>query len=66
MTKALIGLLVFFSFFIYSCSKDNCKSCTGCKTKADLRLCEDEFEKTSDYNDKVDDMVSDGCACLDD
>ncbi len=49
-----------------ACGKDNCKRCTGCKTKADARLCEKDFEKTSDYYDKIDDMVSDSCTCVDD
>lgn len=52
------------SLFV-ACSSENCKECTSCKTKADAELCEEDFEKTSDFNDQVDNYVSDGCTCSD-
>ena len=64
MKKILLPIIL-ISLFTISCSKKNCKDCTGCLTKADAELCEEDFEKTSDYNDKIDDMVSDGCTCSD-
>lgn len=63
MKKILISGIFIFTLFITSCSKDNCKECVDCKTKASATLCEEDFEKTSDYDDKIDDMVSDGCTC---
>ncbi|TXB65842.1 hypothetical protein FRY74_04545 [Vicingus serpentipes] len=48
-----------------SCNKNNCKECTGCKDLPNATLCEDDFEKSSDYNDQVDNYVSNGCNCKD-
>jgi len=59
-----VGLFLLTIGFM-SCSKDNCKECTNCKTKANATLCEDDFEKTSNFNDEVDVMISDGCTCVD-
>ena len=66
MKKTLTILLLASAAFLFqSCGKDDgvCKECSGCKTKATATLCEDDFEKASDYSDKIDDMVSDGCNC---
>ena len=48
---------------VVSCSKDSCKECTGCSTLPNATLCEDDFEKTSDYEDQVANYESDGCTC---
>lgn len=53
------------SFFFTSCGDDNCKECTNCKSKANTTLCEEEFEKKSNYDDEIDVMISDGCTCVD-
>ena len=58
----IIGLFC-FGLTVVSCSKDSCKECTGCKTLASATLCEDDFEKTSNYNDQVENYQSDGCVC---
>lgn len=62
--KKLFLVACIASFFV-ACSSENCKECNGCKTKADAELCEEDFEKTSDFNDQVDNYVSDGCTCSD-
>ena len=46
-------------------AKDDCKQCNKCLTKVSAEVCEDSFEKSSDYNDKIDDYLSDGCECKD-
>ena len=62
--KKLLLISLFSSALIFaSCSKKGCKECKDCQTKAAETLCEDDFEKTSDYNDKLEDMASDGCNC---
>ncbi len=50
---------------VTSCGSDDCKECTNCKTKANVTLCEDDFEKSTNFNDEIDNMVSDGCTCVD-
>ncbi|MDF1672959.1 MAG: hypothetical protein P1U41_05615 [Vicingaceae bacterium] len=66
MKNILLLFVVSTTMLFASCSSKNCKECTNCDTKSNATLCEDDFEKTSDYNDKLDDMISDGCACKDD
>ncbi len=60
----IIGLFC-FGLTVVSCSKDSCKECTNCKTLANTTLCEDDFEKTSNFNDQVENFESDGCSCND-
>jgi len=59
----LIAGLFCFGLTFVSCSKNDCKECTNCKTLANATLCEDDFEKTSDFNDQVANYESDGCSC---
>lgn len=63
MKKLIFPFAILFITVITSCSSKNCKECTNCLTKSNTELCEDDFETASDYNDKIDDMVSDGCSC---
>lgn len=64
MKKVIILGLVCVGLTFASCKKDkNCKECTGCKTLAPATLCEDDFEKTSNFNDQVQNYQSDGCIC---
>ena len=65
MKKLIYLSAIFLTTTVSACSSKNCKDCSGCLTKASVELCEDDFEKTSDFNDKIDDMVSDGCTCKD-
>ncbi len=58
----MAGLFCFGLAFV-SCSKENCKECTNCATLPNITLCEDDFEKTSNYNDQVENYESDGCTC---
>ena len=58
----LIGLFL-VGTAVVSCSKSNCKECIGCSTLPTTTLCEDDFEKTSNYNDQVENYESDGCTC---
>ncbi|MCW8898660.1 MAG: hypothetical protein OQJ96_05270 [Flavobacteriales bacterium] len=62
MKKSIIVGLFLIGIAFVSCSKD-CKECKSCKTLAPATLCEDDFEKTSDYNDQVQNYESDGCVC---
>ncbi len=63
MKKLIVTGLICVGMAFISCSKNSCKECTGCKTLANATLCEDDFEKTSNYNDQVANYESDGCAC---
>jgi hypothetical protein len=63
MKKIILASLICVGVSFVSCSKDSCKECTGCQTLANATLCEDDFEKTSDYNDQVQNYESDGCSC---
>lgn len=64
MKKVIILVSVCVGLTFASCKKDkNCKECTGCKTLAPATLCEDDFEKTSNFNDQVQNYQSDGCIC---
>ena len=63
MKNLIVPILFCVTLLASSCSSKNCKECTDCKTKVSATLCEDDFEKTSDYNDKIADMESDGCNC---
>ena len=65
MKRVLLASIFTTALVFASCSSKNCKECTGCATKSDQTLCEEDFEKTSDYNDKLDDMASDNCSCAD-
>ncbi|PCJ24802.1 MAG: hypothetical protein COA97_09085 [Flavobacteriales bacterium] len=59
----LIASIFCLGIAFTSCSKSNCKECTNCQTLANATLCEDDFEKTSNYNDQVENYESDGCTC---
>ncbi len=62
--RRLIFIGLFCSGMVFvSCGKSSCKECNGCKTLPSATLCEDDFEKTSDYNDQVQNYESDGCVC---
>lgn len=63
MKKVLITGVFLAGLTLMSCSKSNCKECTSCETKATATLCEEDFEKTSDYEDQLDNYTSDGCDC---
>ncbi|MCB0400808.1 MAG: hypothetical protein KDD41_01875 [Flavobacteriales bacterium] len=63
MKKIVLLIIISTGVFMTSCSKKSCKECSGCKTLQSATLCEDDFEKASDYNDQVDNYVSDGCTC---
>ena len=64
MKKVIILVLVCVGLTFASCKKDkNCKECTGWKTLAPATLCEEDFEKTSNFNDQVQNYQSDGCIC---
>jgi len=63
MKKIIIIGLFLIGIIVVSCSKDSCQECTGCKTLPAATLCEDDFEKTSNYNDQVENYESDGCTC---
>ena len=63
MKKLIFAILVCVGMTVVSCSKDSCKECTGCKTLASATLCEDDFEKVSNYDDQVQNYESDGCTC---
>lgn len=66
MKKIAFLTTIFLPTFIFiSCGNDNCRECTNCKTKANTTLCEDDFEKKSNFDDEVDVMISDGCTCVD-
>ncbi len=65
MKKVLFVSLFCFGLTLGSCTKsESCKECTDCKEKASATLCEESFEKTSDFEDKVEDYVSDGGTCV--
>jgi hypothetical protein len=60
----LISFILMGLLSTTACKKDkNCKECTGCKTLPTTTLCEDDFEKTSNYEDQVQNYESDGCNC---
>jgi len=63
MKKVIIIGLFLVGMTVVSCSKGSCKECTGCKTLPNATLCEDDFEKTSNYDDQVQNYESDGCTC---
>jgi len=63
MKKVIIPILFSLTLVVASCSSKNCQECTSCLTKANETLCESDFQTTSDYNDKLADMASDGCNC---
>ena len=63
MKKILLILLCSITLIISSCDKNVCKECIGCDTLSNLTLCEDDFEKTSNFNDQVENYQSDGCTC---
>ena len=65
MKKFIYPLILMLAVGISSCSKKDCKDCTGCATKADAELCEEDFETSSDFSDQIDNYVSDGCTCAD-
>ena len=65
MKKILFITVCSTALIFASCSKSNCKECTGCDNLPSATLCEDDFEKTSDFNDQVDNYVSNGCECKD-
>ena len=65
MKKLLFAGLICVGMVAVSCSKNSCKECTGCNTLPTATLCEDDFEKTSDYDDQVQNYESDGCSCND-
>ncbi|PIQ15437.1 MAG: hypothetical protein COW67_08400 [Flavobacteriales bacterium CG18_big_fil_WC_8_21_14_2_50_32_9] len=63
MKKSIIVGLFLIGIAFVSCSKNDCKECKNCKTLPQTTLCEDDFEKTSDFNDQVQNYESDGCSC---
>ena len=63
MKNLAITSVFLLALFFASCSKDNCKECTNCQTLPNITLCEDDFEKTSNFNDQVENYESDGCTC---
>ena len=63
MKKAIIIGSFLIGTTVVSCSKDSCKECTNCQTLPSTTLCEDAFEKTSNYEDQVQNYESDGCTC---
>ena len=67
MKKVLLISIFTTAIIFSSCSskKNNCKQCNKCATKVSAEVCEDNFEKASDYEDKIDDYLSDGCECKD-
>jgi hypothetical protein len=65
MKRITLFAVAIAAISLASCSSKNCKECTNCATKPNERLCEEDFEKTSDFNDKLEDMASDGCYCAD-
>ncbi|PCJ27015.1 MAG: hypothetical protein COA97_04815 [Flavobacteriales bacterium] len=68
MKKVLIATIFCTTLIFASCSskeKNDCKQCNKCATKVSAEVCEDNFEKSSDYYDKIDDYLADGCECKD-
>lgn len=63
MKKVIIIGLFLAGMTVISCSKSSCKECTGCSTLPTATLCEEDFEKTSNYDDQVENYESDGCVC---
>lgn len=62
MKKVIVIGLFLVGITVVSC-KESCKECTECSTLPTTTLCEDDFEKTSDYEDQVQNYESDGCNC---
>lgn len=63
MKNLIVLSFILSSIIVVVSCKGECKECTGGKTLSNTTLCEEDFEKTSNYNDQVRNYESDGCTC---